>query len=416
MFIDKAKLFMTAGKGGDGCLAFRREKYIPRGGPYGGNGGNGGSIILVANTNLKTLLDLQQHPHYKAKSGGNGLGKNCQGASADDMIVKVPPGTVIRKDGEIIADLIKNGQEIVVAAGGRGGRGNSSFKSSRNTAPRIAEKGQPGEDCIVELELKIIADVGIIGYPNAGKSTFLSKVSFAKPKIADYPFTTLAPNLGVVSPPWRDDESLVFADIPGLIDGAAQGKGLGHDFLRHIERTKVLLHIVDAFGYENKNAYSTYAAINKELKKYSPVLAQKIQIVAVNKIDIPGADKAVKLFKKKKRGVFPIAALNSAGIKPLLAEILKKVKTVKEEKPKEIQSVHYKYVPEFIVTKVGGTFEITGKKIINLVSMTDFSEPESSGRFQNIMKKIGVDRKLKEKGIVPGDTVKAGDYEFTYEE
>lgn len=413
MFIDKAKLFMTAGKGGDGCLAFRREKYIPLGGPYGGNGGHGGSIILVADGNLKTLLDLQQHPHYKAKKGGNGLGKNCQGASADDLIVKVPPGTVVKKDGEIIADLVKNGQEIIVAAGGRGGRGNSSFKSSRNTAPRIAEKGQPGEECTVELELKIIADVGIIGYPNAGKSTLLSKVSFARPKIADYPFTTLAPNLGVVR---FYDESLVFADIPGLIDGASQGKGLGHDFLRHIERTKVLLHIVDAFGYESKNAYSTYTAINKELKNYSPVLAKKIQFVAVNKIDILGSGKAVKLFKKKKKKVFPLSALTGAGIKPLLAEIFKKIKTVKDEKPREVKSVHYKYVPEFAVNKAGGIFEITGKKIIDLVSMTDFSEPEASGRFQNIMKKIGVDRKLKEKGIVPGDTVKAGDYEFTYEE
>ncbi|MBN1384420.1 MAG: GTPase ObgE [Elusimicrobia bacterium] len=413
MFIDKAKLFMAAGKGGDGCMAFRREKYVALGGPFGGNGGNGGNIVIVADRNFKTLLDLQRHPHYKSEKGEHGQGKNCHGRSADDLIVKVPLGTVVRKDGEIIADLVNDGQSIIVARGGRGGRGNSSFKSSRNTAPRIAEKGQPGEECTVDLELKIIADVGIIGYPNAGKSTFLSKISFAKPKIADYPFTTLSPNLGVVQ---FFDKSFVFADIPGLIDGASHGKGLGHDFLRHIERTKVLLHIVDAFGYENKNAYSTYVAINKELKSYSLVLAKKIQIIAVNKIDVPGTEKAVKLFKKKKKNVFPISALKGTGIKPLLAEILRKVKTVKEEKPKEIQSVHYKYEPEFVVNKVGDAFEIIGKKITDLVAMTDFSEPESFGRFQNIMKKIGVNKKLKEKGIVQGSIVRAGDYEFTYEE
>ncbi|MDD5686993.1 MAG: GTPase ObgE [Elusimicrobia bacterium] len=413
MFIDKAKLFVKAGKGGDGCLSFRREKYIPFGGPDGGNGGKGGDVIIFANENLKTLLDFKRNPHYKAKEGEHGWGSNCYGKSAEDLRIGVPLGTTVKKNGEIIADITEPKQEIIIALGGRRGRGNASFKSSKNTAPRIAEKGQPGEECIVELELKIIADVGIIGYPNAGKSTFISKVSSAKPKIADYPFTTLSPNLGVVK---LYDDSLVFADIPGLIDGASAGKGLGHDFLRHIERTKILLHIVDSFGYDNKNAYSTYVAINKELKDYSPVLAKKLQVIAINKMDVFGAEKSVKLFKKRGKKVFLISALKGEGLKSLLEEIFKKIKMVKVEKPTEIKSVYYKYEPEFAVNKIGNVFEVTGKKILDLAVMTNFSEEEAAKRFQNIFKKIGVEQKLREAGIVAGDTVRVGEYEFIYEE
>ncbi len=413
MFIDKAKLFIKAGKGGDGCLSFLREKYKPFGGPNGGNGGNGGDVIIVGDENFTTLLDLQRHSHYRAKEGEQGRGNNCYGKSAENLVIKVPLGTVVKKNGVIIADITKHNQEFIVAAGGRGGRGNASFKSSKNTAPRIKELGQPGEQCTVELELKLIADVGIIGYPNAGKSTFLAKVSQARPKIADYPFTTLSPNLGVVN---FYDKTLVFADIPGLIDGAASGKGLGHDFLRHIERTKIIIHIVDAFGYDNKNAYSTYIAINKELKKYSSVLAKKLQVIAINKIDIPSSEKALKLFRKKRKTVFPISAVNGDGLLPLLKAIFKKIEKVKEEKPVEIKSAHYKYEPEFYIHKKGNVFEITGRKIFDLVAMTNFKELESAKRFQNILKKMGIDQRLKEEGVKTGDTVRVGSYEFSYEE
>ncbi|HAM39028.1 MAG: GTPase ObgE [Elusimicrobia bacterium RIFOXYC2_FULL_34_12] len=413
MFIDKAKLYIKAGKGGDGCLSFHREKYRPLGGPDGGNGGKGGDVIIKGEKNLKTLLDLQRHPHYKSKDGEHGWSSNCYGKSSKDLFINVPLGTVVKKNDIIIADITENNQETVVALGGRGGRGNAAFKTSRNNAPRVVEKGQPGEECTIELELKMIADVGILGYPNAGKSTFLSKVTSARPKIADYPFTTLTPNLGVVS---FYDRTLIFADIPGLIEGASKGKGLGHDFLRHIERTKILLHMVDAYGYNKKNAYSTYLAINKELKDYSKKLAKKLQIIAVNKIDVPGSEKSLKLFKKKRKTVFPISALKGEGLKPLLAEILKKIDTVKEEEPIEIKTINYKYEPEFSIIRINNYFEVIGKKILDLIAMTNFNEEESIRRFQNILKKIGVDQKLKEEGIKIGDIVKIGDFEFHYEE
>ena len=384
MFIDKAKLYIKAGKGGDGCLSFHREKYRPLGGPDGGNGGKGGDVIIKGEKNLITLLDLQRHPHYKSKDGEHGWSSNCYGKSSKDLFINVPLGTVVKKNDIIIADITENNQETVVALGGRGGR-----------------------------ELKMIADVGILGYPNAGKSTFLSKVTSARPKIADYPFTTLTPNLGVVS---FYDRTLIFADIPGLIEGASKGKGLGHDFLRHIERTKILLHMVDAYGYNKKNAYSTYLAINKELKDYSKKLAKKLQIIAVNKIDVPGSEKSLKLFKKKRKTVFPISALKGEGLKPLLAEILKKIDTVKEEEPIEIKTINYKYEPEFSIIRINNYFEVIGKKILDLIAMTNFNEEESIRRFQNILKKIGVDQKLKEEGIKIGDIVKIGDFEFHYEE
>ncbi|MEW6557109.1 MAG: GTPase ObgE [Elusimicrobiota bacterium] len=427
MFIDKAKLFIKAGNGGDGCLSFHREKYRPLGGPDGGNGGKGGDVIIVGDENLKTLLDLQRHPRYKAKDGEHGSGNNRYGKTAENLVIKVPIGTIVKKNNEIIADITKHNQEVIVAKGGRGGRGNASFKSSKNTAPRIKELGQPGEECVVELELKLIADVGIIGYPNAGKSTFLAKVSSAKPKIADYPFTTLTPNLGVVNfykggevvGGGEGGKALVFADIPGLIEGASSGKGLGHDFLRHIERTKILVHIVDVFGYNKKNAYSTYTAINKELKKYSTELAKKLQIIAINKIDLVGKGnwrKSAKIFRTKKKKVFPISALTGEGLKPLLTEIFTKIETVKEKKPTELKYVHYRYEPEFSVHKKGNIFYITGRKISDLVAMTDFSEQESLSRFQNILKKIGIEKKLKDAGVLAGDTVKVANYEFIYEE
>ena len=414
MFIDKAKIYVKSGKGGDGCLCFHREKYKPLGGPDGGKGGAGGDVIIVADGNLRTLLDLRRNPHYIAKNGESGSGNNRYGATAEDLFVKVPPGTLVKKNNEIIADLVKPGQQVKVAAGGRGGRGNASFKTSRQTAPRIAEKGQPGEDFTLELELKLIADVGIIGYPNAGKSTLISKISSARPKIADYPFTTLAPNLGVVN--YRD-KSLVFADIPGLIEGAHSGKGLGDEFLRHVERTKILLHIVDAFGFGGKDAYSTYVSINNELKSYSKVLSKKYQVVALNKMDMFGSDAALKQFKKHKKTVFPISAVKSEGLNPLLGEIFKKIDKVYVEEKKAVQpeSVHYGYAPEYTVEKIGDIFVISGRKITDLAAMTDFREEEALRRFRNILKKLGVARMLKDRGAAAGDTVRIGSYEFIYE-
>jgi len=414
MFIDKAKIFVNSGKGGDGCLSFHREKYKPLGPPDGGKGGSGGDVIIVADVSLSTLLDLKRNPHYMAKDGVQGFGNNCYGKSADDLIIKVPLGTVVKKNNEIIADLVKSGQQIIVARGGRGGRGNASFKTSRKTAPRIAEKGQPGEEFTLDLELKIIADVGIIGCPNAGKSTLLSKISSARPKIADYPFTTLTPNLGVVN---IYGKSLVFADIPGLIEGAHSGKGLGDEFLRHVERTRILVHIVDAFGFGDKDAYSNYIAVNNELKSYSAVLSKKCQIIAVNKIDMPGPESAVKAFKKHKKKVFPISAIQSDGLKNLLNEIFKKINSVKSEEVEAVQptNVFYKYEPEYVVKKVKDIFIVSGRKITDLAEMTNFKEEEALRRFQNILKKLGVARMLRAKGAVAGDTVRIGTYEFVYE-
>ncbi len=414
MFIDKAQIFIKSGKGGDGCLSFHREKFKPYGGPDGGNGGRGGSVVMIADYNLTTLLDLRKNPHYTAKNGEQGSGNNCVGKSAGDLIIKVPIGTIVRREGSVIADLTKNNQTVILANGGRGGRGNASFKSSRNTAPRINEKGQPGEEWVAELELKLIADVGIIGYPNAGKSTLLSVISAAKPKVADYPFTTLVPNLGVVG---FHGKSLVFADIPGLIEGAHQGKGLGGEFLRHIERTKLLIHLIDSCGYGQKDAYATFLAVNKELEQYSPQIAFKKQIIALNKIDLPDSVESLKSFKRHRKKVFPISAVTGKGIKELLAEVFKESARIK---PVLIQDdvakpVYYKYTPAFEVHKSEEGFVITGRKVTDLVEMTNFSEQESVDRLQKILKSIGIEKSLSDHGAVHGDIVKVGKYEFTYE-
>jgi len=386
------------------------------GGPDGGAGGRGGDVFLLADPHYTTLLDLTYRPHHRAFSGSAGGSANKYGKSADDLTIKVPVGTVVYKDGEVLVDLTQAGQIILVAKGGRGGRGNSAFKTSRNTAPRLAEKGEPGQTVTLDLELKLIADIGLAGFPNAGKSTFLSRISAARPKIADYPFTTLSPNLGVIK---FGDKSYVVADIPGLIEGAHEGKGLGDEFLRHVQRTKILIHIVDVSGFENRTACQNYKIVNGELSKYSKTLAKKPMIVAVNKMDVTGADSLLAAFKKRVKGrkIYPISAVTGEGIKGLIAGTVKLLSSVKEENGIETDKgvKKYVYAPEFTVTVEDGVFVVRGEKAETLAAMTDTSREEALLRFHNILKKIGVDAALREKGILPGDTVRIGLLELVYE-
>ena len=325
MLVDQVKIFVKAGDGGKGCVAFRREKYVPKGGPSGGNGGKGGNVIIKAVKNLYTLLDLRYQQHYSAPKGGNGLGSDMHGHAGKNIEIKIPVGTTVKsvEDSAILADLTEEGQQYTAARGGRGGKGNAHFKSSRIRAPKFAQPGEPGDECWLNLELKMLADVSIVGCPNAGKSTLISRVSNAKPKIADYPFTTLVPNLGVV--PIEEFESFVIADIPGIIEGAHNNKGLGLQFLKHIERSKLLLHILDLAAPDDRNIYQDYETINNEINSFNPDLSEKPQIIAANKIDVSGAADKLKTYEKffKKKGlqVYPISAVSGEGIKTLLYKI-----------------------------------------------------------------------------------------------
>ncbi|MCX5777155.1 MAG: GTPase ObgE [Candidatus Firestonebacteria bacterium] len=335
MFIDKVKIYVEAGEGGRGCISFRREKYIPKGGPDGGNGGKGGDIIIVGNASMTTLIDFKYKPYYKSIHGEHGLGSNMYGKNAKDVIIKVPLGTVVRdfETEELLGDILKDGQKLLVAKGGKGGRGNASYKTSTYQTPRIAENGERGESRELLMELKTIADVGVIGYPNAGKSTLLSKVSNANPKIANYPFTTLSPNLGVV----KIDEytSFVWADLPGLIEGASEGVGLGDEFLRHIERTKILVHMIDVSAY-GRDPKKDYESIVKELGAYSKELLKKPQVIVANKMDMPGAEEKLKKLKKyltsKRKGkVYSISAMKGEGLKELIFAVYDKVKKLRDK-------------------------------------------------------------------------------------
>lgn len=417
MFIDKAKIFITAGRGGDGCISFRREKYVALGGPDGGNGGKGGDVFIVADTKKATLLDLSYKPKFFADNGNKGEGSNKYGKYGKDLIIEVPVGTLIYKNGDLFADLKEHGQKVLVAKGGRGGRGNSAFKTQRHTVPRIAEKGEPGETAEIDLELRLIADVGLVGFPNAGKSTFLSVVSSARPKIADYPFTTLEPNLGVVS---FNDKQIVIADIPGIIEGASSGKGLGLEFLRHIKRTKVLLYMIDVSGFDGRDPYEVYKVLNNELKKYSKYLSKKHMLIALNKIDLcEQALENVKKFKKKvkTKKIFAISNMSKDGIDKLLTEILKFTELPsKEEDFESVPVKKYVYEPDFkINVDDDGVFVVSGKKVETLAEMTKFNEDEALRRFQNILRKMGVELALEEKGCKVGDTVRINDIEFVFE-
>ena len=419
MFYDKVKIYVKAGNGGNGIVAFRREKYVPEGGPNGGDGGDGGSVVLVGDKGLRTLVDFKYKPHVKAKKGEHGQGKSRHGKNAEDNILKVPLGTIVKNfdTDELIADIIEDNQRVVIAKGGRGGRGNARFTSAKNRVPTVAENGEPGEEVTLLLELKLLADVGLIGMPNAGKSTLISVISAAKPKIADYPFTTLKPNLGVVS--IEEGSSFVAADIPGLIEGAHQGAGLGHEFLRHIERTRIFVHVLDMSLAEDKNVAEVFKTINRELVLYNPKLADKKQIIAANKMDIPGAEDNLELLKKElgeQYEIFPISAVAGIGIKPLIGRAAQLVEEIEPEplySEDEIK-VFTEPAERFTIEREDDIFVVSGKEVERHFAMTDFNNEEGVKRFQRILKVMGVEAALLDEGINYGDTVKIGDLEFEF--
>jgi GTP-binding protein len=418
MFIDKVSTYLAAGRGGDGCISFRREKYVPYGGPDGGNGGKGGDIWLESDSHKTTLLDLSYRHKFKAEDGQKGSSGDKSGKSGEDLIIKIPLGTLIFKNGEFFADLKTVGERVLIVKGGRGGRGNASFKTGRYTVPRIAEKGASGETAEVNFELRLIADVGFLGLPNAGKSTLLSQISAARPKIADYPFTTLAPNLGVVD---YKSKHFTAADIPGIIEGAYKGRGLGFEFLRHIRRTKVLIHIIDVNGFDGMGPYENYKIINNELKKYSKHLAKKHVIIVLNKIDSVISLDQIKKFKKhlKTKRLFEISAATGYGVGALLEEMVrmleKPVTFSAEDEIKSLPVKKYIYEPEFKISIENGVFVATGAKVETLTEMTKFDEDEALRRYQNILKKMGFEIELKKMGARPGDIVRIRDFEFTFE-
>lgn len=424
MFYDQAKIYVKAGDGGAGAVAFRREKYVPEGGPSGGDGGRGGKVIFVADEGLRTLVDFRYKRHYKADRGEHGQGKNMHGKSGEDLSVRIPVGTVVKDadTGEILADLIEHGQKVVVANGGRGGRGNARFMSNTNKAPTVAENGEPGEERNLLLELKLLADVGLVGFPNVGKSTIISQISAAKPKIADYHFTTLVPNLGVVA--LEDGESFVVADIPGLIEGAHTGAGLGHEFLRHTERTRLILHVLDIAGSEERDPLDDFQIIKDELRQYSQELANRPMLIVANKMDIPSAEENLKRLEEKlgeEYRIFPVSAATGEGLQELvyaIAQILPEVPApqifVREEEQHKVTQAESPN--RFELTREGDFFIITGKEIEKHVQMTMFDSEDGLYRFQNILKAMGIERALLNEGIKVGDKVQIGGLEFEWEE
>lgn len=423
MFVDEAVLELFAGNGGDGCKAFRREKGVPLGGPFGGNGGNGSNIVFKTDEGLNTLVDFRYKKIIKGQRGDNGLGKGMNGKNAEDVILSVPLGTVISdvNTGLIIADLTKNDDEVIVAKGGRGGRGNIAFATRTNPAPDFAENGEPGEYRKIKLELKLMADVGLVGMPSVGKSTFISKVSAAKPKIADYPFTTLKPNLGVVR--ISDDCSFVIADLPGLIEGAALGHGLGDEFLRHAQRTRVLAHIIDMSGYTGRDPYDDYVIINRELLSFDENMMKKPQIVIANKMDSDLAKDNLAKFKEKASvPVYEISAINGKGIDKVLyklADLLDEIpKNALYENEQFESHVIYKFKEEkpFTIVKDGDAYIVKGDLPEKLLRMSRFDTDEAILRFANKLKKLGIDEELRNMGIKEGDLVKILDYEFEFVE
>lgn len=423
MFVDEAVLELFAGNGGDGCKAFRREKGVPLGGPFGGNGGSGSNIVFKTDEGLNTLVDFRYKKIVKGERGENGLGKGMNGKNAADVVLTVPLGTVISDEntGLIIADLIKTGDEVIVAKGGRGGRGNIAFATRTNPAPDFAENGEPGEYRKIKLELKLMADVGLVGMPSVGKSTFISKVSAARPKIADYPFTTLKPNLGVVRT--GDNRSFVIADLPGLIEGAALGHGLGDQFLKHAQRTRILAHIIDMSGYTGRDPYDDYTIINRELLSFDENMMKKPQIVIANKMDSEfAADNLIKFKEKVDVPVYEISAINGQGIDKVLYKLADLLDSIPKnnlyEEEKFESHVIYKFKEEkpFTIVKEENTYIIKGDLPEKLLRMSRFDTDEAVLRFANKLKKLGIDEELRNMGIEEGDTVKILDYEFEFVE
>jgi GTP-binding protein len=421
-FVDEVEITVKGGDGGNGVVAFRREKFVPRGGPSGGDGGHGGDVILEADSKLSTLVDLRYKKRYVAERGGNGGPDNKRGKDGEDLILKVPVGTIVydADTGKVVADLVSDGARCVAAHGGRGGRGNASFATSTNQTPKFAEKGEPGEEVRIRLELKLLADVGLIGYPNVGKSTLISRISAAKPKIADYPFTTLVPNLGVVR---VDDQSFVVADMPGLIDGAHEGAGLGDQFLRHIERTRLLVHVLDVSGLTGRDPLEDFDRINHELCAYSEKLAALPQIVALNKIDVPGSAEVVDRVKPEleRRGyaVHQISALTGQGVQELVYRIAETLKSLGPRETPPIEEVAYFTVDRdaesWKVTKSGdGRFEVTGKPVETLIARTDLDNEYALQRLHRQLERMGVIEALREQGAKHGDIVTIRGVEFDF--
>ena len=421
MFIDEVTIKVIAGSGGDGCTAFRREKYVEMGGPYGGNGGHGANIVFMVDTGLHTLIDLRYMKMIKGEKGNNGLGKNQNGKSAEDVIVKVPQGTVITDldTNLIIADMKDVDSKVVVALGGRGGRGNTAFKTQSNPCPTFSENGEPGEVKVLKIELKLLADVGLVGLPSVGKSTFLSKISKAKPKIADYHFTTLSPNLGVTKT--KDGRSFVVADLPGLIEGASKGVGLGDKFLRHIERTRVIAHIIDMSNSEGRDPYDDYETINKELALFNPKLLKKPMLVIANKMDMPDSQNNLVEFKKKvKCEVLEISAINNVGVDKVLIRLADMLDNLEVEPLYEegeyLSHVLYKFesTKPFTIEKEDDYYVIHGDEVEKLFKMTKFNSEEGMLRFAKKLRKLGIDDELEKMGAKEGDIVKILDFDFEY--
>jgi len=422
MFYDRTKIYVKAGDGGSGAVSFRREKYVPLGGPNGGDGGRGGSIILEADEGLRTLVDFRYRRHYKGDRGDHGQGKDMHGKGAEDLVLRIPAGTIIKEEatGEILADLTQHGQQVLIAKGGRGGRGNARFMSNTNKAPTVAERGEPGEEHWLLLELKLLADVGLVGFPNVGKSTLISSVSAARPKIADYHFTTLVPNLGVVK---VEEESFVMADIPGIIEGAHTGAGLGHEFLRHIERTRLLLHLLDISGSEGRDPVEDFKIINSELKQYSPALAQRPMIVVPNKMDVGGGEENLRRLREELQDtyeIFPISAVTGEGIQELLYRVIQILPEVPlmafTANPDEHRVVQAQSAERFWVERRDERYLIKGKEIERHAAMAFLDTDDGLMRFQNILKVMGVDKELQAQGIKEGDKVVIGDLELEWSE
>ena len=432
MFLDEVKIFVRSGDGGNGLVAFRREKYVPKGGPAGGDGGRGANVVFIVDEGLRTFMDYRYQKKFVAPNGENGMSKGMHGRKSKDLYLKVPPGTVIRDTdtGEVLADLVEHEQEVVVARGGRGGRGNCRFATPSNPAPEIAENGEPGEERNLTLELKLMADVGLVGFPSVGKSTLLSITSKPKPKIADYHFTTLAPNLGVVET--KDHRSFVMADLPGLIEGASQGVGLGHQFLRHIERTKVIVHVVDMSATDGRDPYEDYKIINQELAEYNMRLLERPQVVVANKMDIPVASENLKEFKKQLENdgedvdIVEISAFTRSNIDNLLYKVsdildntdpntLYELDTEEESMENRVLYKHKPKDETFKITRDDtGAYVVSGPGIERAFLMTDFNRDASVRRFAQQMRSMGVDDALRERGCKNGDTVKIlkGEFEF----
>lgn len=427
MFVDQVKITLKAGDGGNGIVAYRREKYVPLGGPSGGDGGKGASVVFQVDEGLRTLLDFRFQRMFKAEKGENGQSSNMHGRGAKDLVLKIPPGTVIKnaETGEVIADLVMHEQQAVVAKGGRGGRGNSRFATAANPAPEFSENGEPGEEIEVILELKLMADVGLVGFPSVGKSTLLSIVSKAKPKIGAYHFTTIKPNLGVVQT--KDNRSFVMADLPGLIEGASEGVGLGHQFLRHVERTRVIIHMIDMGATDGRDPYEDYVTINKELEAYNEKLARRPQIVVANKMDMPGAEDNLQSFREKVGPDVEIIELSAATYQNIdqliykVADLLEETKDVDYDLGAEETSVHrvlYKHeksADNFEITRDDdGAYVVSGNTIERMFKMTDFTRDAAVRRFARQMRSLGIDDALRERGAKNGDIVRIlqGEFEF----